>query len=54
MEEGEPPSEILTKTQGSRSPFEISAMQEGESMDYTLVIDIQGREQQPLQTIEMF
>jgi len=33
MEEGEAPSEIPTKTRGSCSPFEISATQEGESMD---------------------
>ena len=37
MEEGELPSGIPTETQGSCSPFEISAAQEGESMDQTLV-----------------
>ena len=38
MEEGELPSGIPTETQGSCSPFEISAVQEGESKDQTLVI----------------
>ena len=38
MEEGVLPSGIPTETQGSCSPFEISAAQEGESMDQTPVI----------------
>ena len=39
MAEGELPSGIPTETQGSCSPFEIPAAQEGESMHQTLVID---------------
>ena len=38
MEESELSSGIPTETQGSCSPFEISAAQEGESMDQTQVI----------------
>ena len=42
MEEGELPSGIPTETQGSCSPFEISAAQEGESMDLIVIYTEQG------------
>jgi len=52
MEEGEPTSEIPTETQESCSPFEISAVQEGESMDQTLVIDTGQGTTEPSESIE--
>ena len=52
MEEGEPPSEIPTETPGSCSPFEISAAQEGESMDQTLLIYTEQGTTEPSESIE--
>ena len=52
MEEGELPSGIPTETQGSCSPFEISAAQEGESMDQTLVIYTEQGTTAPSESVE--
>ena len=51
MEEGELPSGIPTETQGSCSPFEISA-QEGESMDQTQVIYPEQGTTEPSESVE--
>ena len=52
MEEGELPSGIPTETQGSCSPFEISAAQEGESMDQTQVIYPEQGTTEPSESVE--
>ena len=39
LQEGEQPSETSTETEGSCSPFQISAAQVGESMDQTAMMD---------------
>ena len=52
MEEGELPSGIPTETQRSCSPFEISAAQEGESMDQTLVIYTEQGTTAPSESVE--
>ena len=52
MEEGELPSGISTETQGSCSPLEISAAQEGESIDQTLVIYTEQGTTAPSESVE--
>ena len=52
MEEGELPAGIPTETQGSCSPFEISAAQDGESMDQTLVIYTEQGTTAPSESVE--
>ena len=53
MEEGELPSGIPTETQGSCSPFEISAAQEGrESMDQSQAIYTEQGTTEPSEPVE--
>ena len=53
MEEGELPSGIPTETQGSCSPFEISAAQEDrESMDQSQVIYTEQGTTEPSESVE--
>ena len=52
MEEGELPSGIPTETKGSCSPFEISAAQEGKSMDQIQVIYPEQGTKEPSESVE--
>ena len=52
IEEGQAPFEIPTETPGSCSPFEISAAQERESMEQTLLIYTEEGTTEPSELIE--
>ena len=51
FQEGDPPSDIPTETEGSCSPFKVSTAQEGEPMDQTLVIDSEQETTEPSESI---